>query len=77
MLSLLTLDIVHASMTLCSLNRNLDWLALEALFEQVAISRILVILYPCIIAVPYQGTLNLEDVLVVDASHHHMMDACA
>ena len=44
MLSLLTLDIVHASMTLCSLNRNLDWLALEALLEQVAIAPVLSII---------------------------------
>ena len=43
----------------------------------MTVSRILVILYPCIIAVPYQGTLNLEYVLVIDASHHDMEYPCA
>ena len=37
-------------------------LTLETFPEQMAVSRILVILYPCIIAVPYQGTLNLKKV---------------
>ena len=35
------------------------------------------IMYPCIIAVPYQGTLNLKDVLPVYTTHHDMIETGA
>lgn len=43
----------------------------------MAVTKILVILYPCIKAVPYQGTLNLKNILVINTTHHHMVDACS